>query len=150
MTHSFAKMIRVGVKVSLSVMLAFVCLLSFNASAFASPLSGSWQLVSPPQPSSESARLTTIEFERNRLFGNAYCNTYNAAYISAGNRIKVDVIATTKMACPGIGNQFEHFYLSRLQNIQTFTTDGVQLTLGSLEGSRSSLVYRRISPTPAQ
>lgn len=41
----------------------------------------------------------TLAFEEGRLSGSAGCNSYSGSYLLSGNRLQVDQVAVTEMAC---------------------------------------------------
>ncbi|OPC66480.1 hypothetical protein BAY13_17255 [Elizabethkingia bruuniana] len=66
----------------------------------------------------------TLNFEaENTVSGNSSCNNYSATYaLTSGNKIKFSAPASTKMACPGSG---ENVYFSTLATITGYEiTDG--------------------------
>ena len=130
--------------------LATIILLSMAACALpglpsGDPLKGtSWRLVTLGGAGLIPGSQITATFEDGQVHGSA-CNSYGGSYQVSGDKITVDAIFMTEMACmdpPGVMEQ-EQRYLEMLGTAKTFT-----LTQGRLEivtGSGETLTFRPAS-----
>ena len=66
-----------------------------------------------------------------QLSGSAGCNTYNAPFAVDGNKIKIGMAITTRMACPQPIIDQETLYLAALQTAATYKIEGIKLELRS-------------------
>ncbi len=104
------------------------------ANSSVNSLKGTWELnyISGPKIAFtglyKDKRPTLIfDIENKRIIGNTSCNSLNGALIVDGNKIDFNTpIATTKMFCPGEGEQL---FLETLKKVDTYrVSDGNTLT----------------------
>jgi heat shock protein HslJ len=69
------------------------------------------------------------------LTGFAGCNTYNAVYVAAGNKITIEKITSTKVACPQALNDQEAAYLAALAKAATYEMGADTLDLRDANGA---------------
>jgi heat shock protein HslJ len=77
--------------------------------------------------------------EKERIHGNAGCNTINGKVIVNENKIAFSEIITTEMACPG---DLEQRFLTALQNVDNYKIEKLRLYL--YEGDNEKIVFRKI------
>ena len=76
--------------------------------------------------------------------GNSGCNTYSGGYETAGEKLKVGPLASTRMFCEspaGVMDQ-EQQYLTALQNAATFEISADTLTIRDAEGAMQVVATR--------
>ena len=115
--------------------------------AEADPPSGSWRLASGTGPggtidTSDAHRITLV-FEADRLGGIAACNSYGASFDVDGDRLQLDAVFQTEMACEPPAMETERAYLQALQRAVSVRRDGDQLVLAGPS------VELRFDPLPA-
>lgn len=89
-------------------------------------LNGTWELeyVSGPRIAFEGLYKDkkpslTFDIQNKRISGNTSCNSLNGALVVDGNKIDFNgPIATTKMFCPGEG---ENIFLETLKKVNTYS-----------------------------
>ena len=88
--------------------------------------------------------LVTAEFADDSVGGTSGCNTYNAAYVTDGELLAVDMPAVTMMYCgePGV-MEHESRYLSLLQTAAGYSVSGDMLTITDSSG-QEILIYRAV------
>lgn len=82
----------------------------------------------------------TLSFAAGQVKGSSGCNTYFGSYRVTGERILVEQLASTKMACqePGVMQQ-EGAFLASLGEAQTYRLEDGRLELVRADGQ--SLVF---------
>ena len=80
-----------------------------------------------------------IYLKKERVHGNAGCNTINGKVKVDGSNIAFSEIITTEMACPG---DLEQRFLTALQNVDNYKIEKLRLFL--YEGEERRLVFRKI------
>jgi heat shock protein HslJ len=80
----------------------------------------------------------TVMFDSNRgqANGSSGCNTYFSNYETSNNKLTISTLAWTEMACiepEGIMEQ-EQQYLSILRESESYTIEGEELQISSLDG----------------
>ena len=97
-------------------------------------LSGSWRLVTMGEPASpgavpQAAELTA-EFADGRISGSGGCNRFVGGYKTQGEKLMVEPLASTSMACEGSLAGQEAKYFKALQAAQRYEVDSQgQLTI---------------------
>ena len=101
------------------------------------PLKGtSWRLVTLGGAGLIPGSQITATFEDGQVHGSAGCNSYGGSYQVSGDRLTMDAIFMTEMACmdpQGVMDQ-ERQYLEMLGMAQTFKLSGGQLQVFSAGG----------------
>ena len=98
----------------------------------------------------EGAAVTTADFGRElpvlefhkvdgKVMGNSGCNQLSGSYKTDGDKITFGPMISTKMACPGNGEQR---FLTALHAANTFRIDGLKLIL--LDGSVEKLQFKKV------
>jgi heat shock protein HslJ len=108
----------------------------------ADPLDGtSWVLVSYDKNQPIEDTTLTAEFSDGKVGGSSGCNTYGGSYEVSGEKLTVDEVAWTLMACfpEGVMEQEQRF-MELLTNAQTFTVSTDRLEITASDG-RSMLVF---------
>jgi heat shock protein HslJ len=112
-------------------------------------LNGTWELnyISGPRIAFEGLykdKKPTLIFDtdKKRMMGNTSCNSLNGALLVDGNKIDFKgPIATTKMFCPGEGEQL---FLESLKKINTYSVaDGNTLTF--MMGDVAMMRFKKIN-----
>ena len=87
-------------------------------------------------PLPENARVPTIQFDESAqsAHGFAGCNTFNGAYRSTGESIKLGPFAVTRRAC-GALDAVERTFLGALAQAQRYTVNKDSLELLAADGS---------------
>jgi len=80
----------------------------------------------------------TANFKAGNLNGKGGCNTYNATYTLAGNRVSFGPVMSTKLYCPA--NNWEIRYFDVIRGEMTWQISGNTLTL---QGIETTLVYEK-------
>jgi heat shock protein HslJ len=107
----------------------------------ATPLEGtSWQLVDYVGPNGglvavPQAVAASATFDAGKISGNAGCNDYTGSYTLDGDKIAVDGLAMTAMACPEIQMALEQAYTTTLSKVATYAIAGNALELKTAEGT---------------
>ena len=124
------------------VALAAVLLVSLAACALpglptGDPLKGtSWRLVTLGGAGLIPGSQITATFEDGQVHGSAGCNSYGGSYQVSGDKLTMDAMFMTEMACmdpQGVMDQ-ERQYLEMLGMAQTFKLSGGQLQVFSAGG----------------
>ena len=101
------------------------------------PLKGtSWRLVTLGGAGLIPGSQITATFEDGQVHGSAGCNSYGGSYQVSGDRLTMDAIFMTEMACmdpQGVMDQ-ERQYLEMLGMAQTFEVSSGQLQVFSAGG----------------
>lgn len=85
----------------------------------------------------------TLEFQTDKLGGNAGCNSYGGAYKTQGEMITLSTLQVTLMACADEKTMAqESAYLNALQNARLFEMRDNVLKITYGEG-KGQLVYQR-------
>jgi len=122
--------------------LATIILLSVAACALpglptGDPLKGtSWRLVTLGGAGLVPGTQITATFEDGQVHGSAGCNSYGGSYQVSGDKLTMDAMFMTEMACmdpQGVMDQ-ERQYLEMLGMAQTFKLSGGQLQVFSAGG----------------
>ena len=87
----------------------------------------------------------TIEFDEktNHVSGFSGCNRFSGSYTIDGNNIKFSPLASTRMMCLNDINIIESHILSFLNDVNSFSIKGNNLTL--LKGNKPLIVAKRDS-----
>jgi heat shock protein HslJ len=98
-----------------------------------------WRLESYPSDSGEpvpvpQAVVATARFEAGRVAGSGGCNRYGGSYRLSGDRIVVEQVVATLMACPGPPGEVEHGFLPQLHRVASYVVDGSRLDLFDTDG----------------
>lgn len=109
--------------------------------AQASPLSGSWRLISmagiePGVPSQDV--MLTADFAGDRLSGSGGCNRFIGRYQATGNQLSISPLASTERACEGFLMDQEFRYLTALQGAQRYEIDPQGNLMISYQNERES------------
>lgn len=84
-----------------------------------------------------SRGLPTISFtKKNKVSGHGGCNSYSGEYTLEGNKLILGRMLSTKMFCPGGG---EDLYMKSLGSITSFKAEKEKLTL--INGSQEVLTF---------
>jgi heat shock protein HslJ len=98
-----------------------------------------WRLESYLSDSGEpvpvpEAVVATARFEAGRVFGSGGCNRYGGSYRLSGDRIVVEQVVATLMACPGPAGEVEQGFLPQLHRASSYAVDDSRLDLFDAEG----------------
>src|SRR5512136_600251 len=111
-------------------------------------IQGNWQLVSfgcsqqrSPLPDTQ----ITAEISENRISGKGTVNRYFTDYTLQGNQIKVQSIASTRMAGPPEFMQQEAEYFEALTNAESWQVEGDELKIFYTNGG--VLTYTPVAPS---
>lgn len=97
------------------------------------------------QPALAQVKVTAT-FANGILGGHAGCNNYSAAYRLEGDRLSVETIMTTMMACADDAlNEQERLYLAALDAVAGYTIADGRLTLQNAAGA-DVLVFVAVPP----
>lgn len=142
-----------GVRMLVVVVLAVVASgcgeLPWSAqSSDSSDIRGEWELVAGqgpdgPLPDPDDHRATLV-VEEDRLGGQAVCNHYDAGYELDGERLRIEDVAVTEMACAE-GMAAQEAYVDAFTAVDRARRDGEQLVLA---GDAVTLRYAPVPPTP--
>jgi heat shock protein HslJ len=114
-------------------------------SAASDPLEGtSWVLTAYGRSSPIPGTTITASFEGGQMRGSAGCNSYGGSYQVRRDKIKLDKMAVTLMACSepeGILEQ-EHIFLSFVGEAQTFRLIDGQLQIFTSDGEALTFIPR--------
>ncbi|WKT83444.1 MULTISPECIES: META domain-containing protein [unclassified Thermosynechococcus] len=122
-------------------------LLTFEAGATESPLSGRWQLqrlANMPMPPRNPMNTAFIEFDSNaqRATGFSGCNNFNGGYSVNGQQLRFSAVATTRRACIGQRAQrMEMSFLQTLEQTNRYRIEGNTLTF--YDGDRPLAMFQR-------
>jgi heat shock protein HslJ len=112
--------------------------------AQASSLAGSWRLVAMGEPASAvvpQANGLTAEFADGRISGSGGCNRFMGGYKTQGEKLMVEPLASTSMACEGSAMGQEARYLKALQAAQRYEVDSQgQLSIFYKMGQESGVL----------
>ena len=102
--------------------------------AQSSSLTGSWRLVSIGETASPTvipqATELTAEFSDGRLSGSGGCNRFMGGYQTQGEKLSIEPLASTFMACEAAAMNQETQYLRALEAAQRYELDNQgQLTI---------------------
>ncbi|WP_298611462.1 META domain-containing protein [uncultured Thermosynechococcus sp.] len=123
-------------------------LLTFEAGATESPLSGRWQLQRlanmPPMPPRNPMNTVFIEFDgrAQRATGFSGCNNFNGGYSVNGQQLRFSAVATTRRVCIGQRAQrIEMSFLQSLEQTNRYRIEGNTLTF--YDGDRPLAMFQR-------
>ncbi|AJA10556.1 hypothetical protein SKP52_18430 [Sphingopyxis fribergensis] len=108
-------------------------------------LAGSnWTFVSIGGVAVAADRPTSLQFDGNRLSGNAGCNRFSGGYSVDGVTLKAGPLMATEMACPGAGMTQEAAFFKLMASpvSLTFADDGTLILTG--EGGKTAVLRRVI------
>ncbi|UCC86443.1 MAG: META domain-containing protein [Anaerolineales bacterium] len=107
------------------------------------PLDGtSWLLTAYGRSNPIPGTTITATFEGGQMRGSAGCNSYGGSYQVRRDKIKLDKMAVTLMACPepeGILEQ-EQTFLSLVGDAQTFRLTDRQLQIFTSDGEALTFI----------
>lgn len=108
-------------------------------------LEGAWELVSGTGPDGEvepvETHPVTLEIEGDGWRGTAACNTYDAEVSLDDDRLHVDGLGATEMACEEDGvMESEAAFLAALREVESWSVPDGRLVL---EGPGTELVFQR-------
>jgi heat shock protein HslJ len=83
-------------------------------------------------------------FTQADMSGSSGCNRYRAPYTVDGDRMRLGAMATTKMACPGLGGEVEQAFTTELERVSRWAVDEGELVL--YDGDDERLRFRTASP----
>lgn len=133
-------MIRKFQRVISVVLLTAALAIGFCTSSYAAGIPNTeWKLTSLNGSSPTGEFPITLKIDNGKVTGNGGCNSYfsiREVDFSGDdpNEIQIGGIASTKKLCYQEGiNEQERKYLSALQYVTTYTTDGATLTLTNPE-----------------
>ncbi|RMH65971.1 MAG: META domain-containing protein [Cyanobacteria bacterium J003] len=122
-------------------------LLTFEAGATASPLSGRWQLQrlgNPPLPPRNPMDTVFIEFDPSaqQATGFSGCNNFTSGYSVNAQQLRFSAVATTRRACMGPWAQrIEMSFLQSLEQTNRYRIEGNTLTF--YDGDRPLAMFQR-------
>ncbi|MDR0230369.1 MAG: META domain-containing protein [Flavobacteriaceae bacterium] len=73
-------------------------------------------------------RLPSVEFTKNSFSGNSGCNNMSGSVEGAGDHIKFDKIALTRMFCEGVE---ENLFISNMEKVAKYKIENNELVLSS-------------------
>jgi len=94
-----------------------------------------WRIASIDGRAVKTARPAQIRFERDRIAGNAGCNSFGGNYRITGGTLIAERVVSTKMACPGTGMQVERKVFGILAGPARITLAGRTMTLAAPSGT---------------
>ena len=74
-------------------------------------------------------------FVRGSMAGSTGCNRYSAPYSVDGDKLRMDAIVSTKMACPPALDALERSYLAALDRVERWQVEGDVLSLSDGDGN---------------
>jgi heat shock protein HslJ len=85
--------------------------------------------------------IPVLEFHKadGKVMGNSGCNRLSGSYKIEGNKITFGPMISTKMACPGNGEQR---FMTALNAVNTFRIENLKLYL--LNGDAEALQFRKV------
>lgn len=92
------------------------------------------------------ASTATVRFEGGRVHGFSGCNRFVGGYVLDGDRIKVDSLAGTMMACEPAVMAAESAFLAALGGAQRVSVDAGRLTLAGTGDASQALVFEAAPP----
>jgi heat shock protein HslJ len=101
-----------------------------------------WQHV----PAEGQASTATLRFEGGRVHGFSGCNRFVGGYALDGDRIKVDSLAGTMMACEPAVMAAESAFLAALRGAQRVSVDAGRLALAGADDASPPLVFEPAPP----
>jgi heat shock protein HslJ len=101
-----------------------------------------WQQVTEEAQASAA----TIRFEGGRVHGFSGCNRFVGGYVLDGDRIKLDSLAGTMMACEPSVMAAESAFLAALGGTQRASVDAGRLTLAGAGDASQTLVFEPAPP----
>ena len=97
------------------------------------PLSNTaWKLISIHGDEQQDQQIS-LQFDEDKLNGKGVCNRYFATYRQSGNKLSIEGIGSTKMACAENG-ALEVKYFSMLEKVSEFKIEGNHLILKTSTG----------------
>jgi heat shock protein HslJ len=98
-----------------------------------------WRLESYLSDSDEpvpvpQAVVATARFEAGRVAGSGGCNRYGGSYRLAEDRIVVEQVVATLMACPGPPGEVEQGFLPQLHRVASYVVGDSRLDLSDTDG----------------
>lgn len=114
-----------------------------GATATAPEIEGiGWQRVSPEGEASAA----TIRFEAGRVQGFGGCNRFTGAYAVEGDRVRIEALAATMMACESAVMEAESAFLAALGGTHHASLDAGRLTLAAAGDASAALVFEPVPP----
>jgi heat shock protein HslJ len=101
-----------------------------------------WQRVTAEGPASTA----TLRFEGGRVHGFSGCNRFVGGYVLDGDRIRLDSLAGTMMACEPAVMAAESAFLAALGGAQRVSVDAGRLTLAGADDASPPLVFEPAPP----
>jgi heat shock protein HslJ len=127
--------------------------LDYRAEAVAEELLGSWALAESsegedPLPIPAAARATLTFSAGSRAGGSSFCNGYGGTYVLDGDRLRLEDVAVSLVACEGPVGAAEGAYLDLLlDRSHRVVLTGDRLLLESEAGR---LAFDRLPPVPVE
>lgn len=121
---------------SFFIILSLYLLSACGGGALKGPLNGTaWNLASIDNNPPIEKTSISLEFKDGKVGGSSGCNSYGGAYQTNGEKLTMDSIAMTLMACEDAGvMEQERIFLEYLQDAQTFELTDDQLLIFSSGG----------------
>ncbi|MDE2444831.1 MAG: META domain-containing protein [Alphaproteobacteria bacterium] len=85
----------------------------------------------------------TIEFKTSQVSGNAGCNRFFGTYKQTENTLKINSLATTRMACQPDVMKHELQFLTTLNKTSTVEVTDATLTLKDAKGAVLTVLARK-------
>lgn len=125
--------------IRLAAVLALLFLLAACAGGARTDLLGSWRLLSLNGEPLVAGSEITLEISEDQLGGSGGCNQYGGRYSAAGERLRIEDLAQTEMACldQAVTEQ-ESAYMAILSQVEKAEVVDSQLTLS---GPGGDLLY---------
>lgn len=101
-----------------------------------------WQRV-PPEGQAADA---TVRFEAGRVQGFGGCNRFTGAYTIDGDRVHIEALAATMMACEPAVMEAESAFLGALGGAHHASLDAGRLTLAAAGDASAPLVFEPVPP----
>lgn len=95
-------------------------------------LIGSWQLESL-EKSASKGKMPTLTFEKDKIYGNAGCNNYNADVNIKENEISFGFFIKTKMYCDNM--KIEKAFIAKLEKAKSYKIIDEKLKLYAEAGN---------------
>jgi heat shock protein HslJ len=122
---------------SISILLILsISLSACRAWVVSDPLAGTrWQLRDMDGRDLITGSVLTLEFKEQRMSGLSGCNSLAGGYQLTGDKIKIEALAMTEMACVDDGiMQQESAYVELLSTVETYQKTDEVLALLNADG----------------
>jgi len=89
----------------------------------------SWTIAAIDGQPVKTARPTAVRFTKDRIEGNAGCNSFGGSYTFAEGKLTADRVISTKMACVGPGMEVEGKFFQIIAGAGVSSAEGGAIEL---------------------